>query len=116
MSLSGFSVVIVSVALVAFSASPLLSGESPSSPDLPPGPMQAKAITACTECHESRIIMQQRLNKQSWAKEVDKMIRWGAVVDANDHDALIDYLGTNFGPDRPDYETSRTSRKKTKKQ
>jgi hypothetical protein len=115
MSLSGFSVVIVSVALVAFSASPLLSGESPSSPDLPPGPMQAKAITACIECHESRIIMQQRLNKQSWAKEVDKMIRWGAVVDPNDHDALIDYLSTNFGPDKPDYEARRTSRRKTKK-
>jgi len=115
MSLSGFSVVVLSVALVAFSASPLFSGESPSSPDLPPGPMQGKAITACIECHESRIIMQQRLSKQSWSKEVDKMIRWGAVVDPNDHDALIDYLSTNFGPDKPDYEARRTSRRKTKK-
>ena len=115
MSLSGFSVVVLSVALVAFSASPLFSGESPSSPDLPPGPMQGKAITACIECHESRIIMQQRLSKQSWSKEVDKMIRWGAVVDPNDHDGLIDYLSTNFGPDKPDYEARRTSRRKTKK-
>ena len=59
--------------------------------------------------------MKQRLSKQSWSKEVDKMIRWGAVVDPNDHDALIDYLSTNFGPDKPDYEARRTSRRKTKK-
>src|ERR1700761_8101723 len=50
--------------------------------DLPPGAMQAKATTACTECHEARIILQQRLSKAAWGKEVDKMTKWGAVVDA----------------------------------
>ena len=77
--------------------------------DLPAGPMQAKATTACTECHEARIILQQRLNKGAWTKEVDKMIKWGAVVDATDRDALIDYLSTNFSPDQPPYEAVRTS-------
>src|ERR1700726_3216153 len=71
--------------------------------DLPAGPMQSKATTACLECHEARIILQQRLSKGAWTKEVDKMIKWGAVVDPNDHDALIDYLSTNFSPDRPQY-------------
>ena len=66
--------------------------------DLPAGAMQAKATTSCLECHEARIILQQRLSKAAWTKEVDKMIKWGAVVDASDHDALIDYLSTNFGP------------------
>lgn len=42
-------------------------------------------------------------------KEVDKMQRWGAVVDTNDHNALIDYLSANFGPDQPSYEASRYS-------
>ena len=60
--------------------------------DLPPGSMQAKAVASCQECHEARIIVQQRLSKAAWTKEVDKMIKWGAVVDASDHDALIDYL------------------------
>lgn len=69
--------------------------------DLPRGPMQAKATTACTECHEARIILQQRLSKAAWTKEVDKMTKWGAVVDAGDRDALIDYLSTNFSPDKP---------------
>ncbi len=79
--------------------------------DLPPGPMQAKATTACLECHEARIILQQRLSKAAWGKEVDKMTKWGAVVDPADRDALIDYLSTNFSPDKPPYEPQRTAEK-----
>jgi hypothetical protein len=77
--------------------------------DLPAGPMQAKATTACLECHEARIILQQRLSTAAWTKEVDKMTKWGAVVDPADRDALIDYLSTNFSPDKPAYEPPRTS-------
>src|SRR5579871_6993764 len=77
--------------------------------DLPSGPMQAKATTACMECHEARIILQQRLSKAAWTKEVDKMTKWGAVVDANDRDALIEYFSGNFGPEQPAYEPPRTS-------
>lgn len=83
---------------------------SPAS-DLPPGAMQAKATTACTECHEARIILQQRLSKATWGKEVDKMTKWGAVVDPADHDALIDYLSANFSPDKAAYEAPRTAGK-----
>jgi hypothetical protein len=70
------------------------------SPDLPAGAMQQKVTTACTECHESRIILQQRLSKPAWTKEVDKMIKWGAVVDPADRDGFIDYLSLNFPPDK----------------
>src|ERR1700751_641994 len=81
--------------------------------DLPAGAMQAKATTACTECHEARIIVQQRLSKTAWGKEVDKMTKWGAGVDAGDHDALIDYLSTNFNPDQPPYSPPRTASERT---
>jgi hypothetical protein len=80
--------------------------------DLPAGAMQAKATTSCLECHEARIILQQRLSKAAWTKEVDKMTKWGAVLDANDRDALIDYLSSNFGPEQPAYEAPRTSSEK----
>jgi hypothetical protein len=83
--------------------------------NLPAGSMQQKATTACTECHEARIIVQQRLSKAVWTKEVDKMIKWGAVVDANDHDALIDYLSTNFSVDQPAYQAPRSAAKTTNK-
>jgi hypothetical protein len=83
--------------------------------DLPAGAVQAKATTACTECHESRIILQQRLSKSAWAKEVDKMTRWGALVDASDRDALVDYLSANFGPDQPPYQPPRSASQKSPK-
>jgi hypothetical protein len=69
--------------------------------------MQAKASTACMECHDARIIEQQRLSKAAWTKEVDKMIKWGALVDPKDRDALIDYLSENFGTDKAPYVASR---------
>jgi hypothetical protein len=75
--------------------------------------MQAKATTVCLECHEARIILQQRLSRAAWTKEVDKMTKWGALVDPGDRDGLIDYLSTNFGPDQPPYEAPRTSQGKT---
>jgi hypothetical protein len=83
--------------------------------DLPSGPMQAKATTACTECHEARIILQQRLSKTAWTKEVDKMTKWGAVVDPADREALIDYLSENFSPDKPPYQPPRSASLKSPK-
>jgi hypothetical protein len=70
------------------------------SPPLPPGAMQQKVTTACTECHGSRIISQQRLTKAAWGKEVDKMMKWGAQVEPADRDPFIDYLSTNFPSDK----------------
>ena len=82
--------------------------------ELPAGAMQRKATTACLECHEARIIVQQRLSKAAWTKEVDKMVKWGAVVDVTDRDALIDYLSTNFNPEQPAYSAPRTATKPVK--
>jgi hypothetical protein len=101
-------VAIIVTSLAAFSQQAPKAAE-----DLPAGAMRAKATTACLECHEARIILQQRLSKAAWSKEVDKMVKWGAVVDPKDHDAVIDYLSANFGPDQPAYEPPRTSPEKT---
>jgi hypothetical protein len=100
--------------LVSF-VMPLAWAQSASSPELPAGPMQAKATTACTECHDAGIIAQQRLSKAAWTKEVDKMTKWGAMVDPQDRDALIDYLSTNFGVDKPEYVAERSGSAAPKK-
>jgi hypothetical protein len=76
---------------------------------LPAGPAKEKAEAACLTCHEARIIVQQRLSKAAWTKELDKMIKWGAEVDPKDHDALIDYFTANFGPDQPAYAAPRSA-------
>ncbi|MCU1297040.1 MAG: hypothetical protein JWO91_1318 [Acidobacteriaceae bacterium] len=78
-------------------AIPLLRAQSPG---LPPAPVQEKVTNACNECHDSRIIVQQRLSKGAWTKEVDKMIKWGALVQPSDRDSFIDYLSTNFPTDK----------------
>jgi hypothetical protein len=87
------------IALITLSV-PWLWGQPPRTPDLPLGDMQGKARTTCLECHDARIILQQRLSKATWMKEVDKMIKWGALVDHADRDALIEYLGINFPTDK----------------
>ncbi len=92
------ALILVAVGLPLFVA----QSQQPSQPpDLPPGPMQENARDACTTCHDAGIIIQQRLSKDNWTKEVDKMIRWGSAVAPKDHDPLIDYLSTNFPPDKP---------------
>ena len=102
-------------ALVAVAAGFLVAAETPaSSSELPPGAIHDKAVTDCLECHEARIIVQQRLSKAAWTKEVDKMVKWGAVVDPADRDALIDYFSTNFPPDKPPHVASRTIAAKKK--
>lgn len=77
--------------------------------------MKQKATAACTECHESRIIVQQRLSKAAWAKEVDKMIRWGAVVEPKDQDGLVDYFSQNFGTEKAPYSPQRSAEASSKK-
>jgi hypothetical protein len=107
--------VLVAVAILALASSFFAHAQKPAdvsvNADLPAGPMQAKATTSCLECHEARIILQQRLSKAAWTKEVDKMTKWGAVIDPADRDALIDYLSANFSPDKAAYEPQRTSQK-----
>jgi hypothetical protein len=71
--------------------------------------MQEKAAAACLSCHEARIIVQQRLSKAAWTREMDKMLKWGAEVDPQDRDALIDYFSANFGPDQPAYVAPKTA-------
>jgi hypothetical protein len=106
----------VFLAVLLLSLSPLQgqdrkSGMANVNADLPAGAMQSKATTTCLECHEARIILQQRLSKAAWAKEVDKMTKWGALVEPADREALIDYLSANFSPDKPPYEPQRTAEK-----
>jgi hypothetical protein len=106
----------LAVPTMALAAAPIFWARSSTGGDLPPGDMEAKARTACAECHDARIIVQQRLTKAAWSKEVDKMIKWGALVDIKDRDALIEYLSIHFPPDQPAYVAPRVSAAKKPQQ
>ena len=103
------------LAIALLSAAAALAQSSPNE-QLAAGPAKEKAEAACLTCHEARIIVQQRLSKAAWTKEVDKMTKWGALVDPQDRDALIDYLSTNFTADKPPYVAEHTQVGSIKKQ
>src|SRR5215471_4776060 len=66
--------------------------------DLPEGKGAELARDRCVICHEADVIVSQRLSRQGWTREVEKMIRWGAVVSEAEKAALIDYLTAHFSP------------------
>jgi hypothetical protein len=104
----------VKLAFVALLLVTALCAQSAPSPELPAGPMENRARTGCTSCHDARIILQQRLSKTAWGKEVDKMMKWGAIVNPSDRNALVDYLSTNFPPEKPAYVAPRLASHKSK--
>jgi cytochrome c553 len=65
--------------------------------DLPAGDGRTAVTARCLGCHEADLITQQRLSRAGWVREVDKMIRWGAVVEAPEREAMLDYLAAHFG-------------------
>lgn len=54
--------------------------------------------TRCLTCHEADLTEQQRLSRQGWTREVEKMVRWGATVSEAEKEPLINYLVQSFGP------------------
>ncbi len=66
--------------------------------DLPDGKGAEVARDKCISCHEADLIVSQRLSRQGWVREVEKMVRWGAVVNDSEKELLVDYFVANFGP------------------
>ena len=52
---------------------------------------------ACRVCHDDDLSEQQRLTTAGWGREVDKMVRWGAKVTADEKPALVAYLTSRWG-------------------
>jgi quinohemoprotein amine dehydrogenase alpha subunit-like protein len=66
--------------------------------DLPVGVGADVVRAKCVLCHEADLIVQQRLSRAGWTREVDKMIRWGAVVNDAEKEALVSYLAGRYHP------------------
>jgi cytochrome c5 len=64
--------------------------------------MDQKLRQTCLEmCHGANLIAQQRLDRNGWTREINKMIGWGAAVPAEDKEPLINYLVMLFNTSRP---------------
>jgi cytochrome c1 len=66
--------------------------------DLPAGKGVELARNKCLNCHEADLIVQQRLSRAGWVREVEKMIRWGANVKDDEKEILADYFAAHFSP------------------
>ena len=66
--------------------------------ELPAGTGRDLVIKRCLSCHESDLITQQRLSRTGWGRSIDKMVRWGAVVETDERDPMLDYLAARFAP------------------
>lgn len=65
--------------------------------DLPDGSGAGIVRSRCLGCHGFELITQQRLSRDSWSRELDKMAGWGAVIAAAERDALLAYLTVKVG-------------------
>jgi hypothetical protein len=52
--------------------------------------------TACSDCHDEHMMVQQHLTREQWDREINKMTGWGAPVQPQDREAILDYLAKRF--------------------
>ena len=84
------------LALCALLATTSLLSAAAAGQELPQGPGRDLVLKRCLTCHEADLITQQRLTRTAWGRSLDKMIRWGAVVEADEREPMLDYLAAHF--------------------
>ncbi len=88
----------LALVLLALLAAGGLRSVTASQQDLPDGKGADIARNRCLLCHEADLIAAQKLSRAGWVREVDKMMRWGAVVKDEEKDVLVDYFAARFAP------------------
>jgi cytochrome c553 len=90
--------VLATIVLLSTTIQAQQAQQPPQPPELPAGAGRDTVAARCLSCHEADLIVQQRLSRAGWVREVDKMIRWGAVVDAAEREPMLNYLAAQFTP------------------
>jgi cytochrome c5 len=85
-------------AVVTFAISAMFEARlvAQDAPALPPGPSSQLVASKCLTCHGADLILQQRLSRAGWVREIDKMIRWGATMTETERAAAADYLAASL--------------------
>ena len=100
----------VALVLLALTSAGWLGRVAASPQDLPAGKGVEIARNRCLNCHEADLIVAQKLSRAGWVREVEKMVRWGAVVKDDEKDVLVDYFAAQFAPYRPAAATNNAAR------
>jgi hypothetical protein len=64
---------------------------------LPEGKDGEKVRKICSLCHGLEVVKAQRLSKSGWTDIVERMIKWGAPIETEDKEVIINYLESHFG-------------------
>jgi sulfite oxidase len=75
------------------SAPPPKSSDSKGGGEQPPG---YKA--ACMTCHDEGMMVQQRITRAQWDRELNKMSGWGAKIKPEEREGILQYLSDRFKP------------------
>ncbi len=54
--------------------------------------------TSCFGCHDDHMMQQQRLTREQWDRELNKMTGFGASVPPQDREAILNFLSGSFKP------------------
>ena len=100
----------IALVLLALCSASWLGRVAASPQDLPAGPGVEIARNRCLNCHEADLIVAQKLSRAGWVREVEKMVRWGAVVKDDEKDVLVDYFAAHFAPYQPAVATNNAAR------
>ena len=76
----------------------LLGSASISAQQLPPRPGADVLKSRCVICHEADIITSQKLSLTGWTNSINKMVRWGSQITAEEREVLQPYLAQHFAP------------------
>jgi cytochrome c5 len=76
----------------------VLAGQLAGAEQLPAGPGGDVLKSKCVICHEADIITSQKLSLAGWTNSVNKMVRWGSQITADERAVLQPYLAEHFGP------------------
>jgi hypothetical protein len=87
----------VNAMAIGAGASGRAQGQAPTGAVLPPGEGSDVARGRCLTCHGVDLIAQQRLTRDEWSRELDKMVAWGAGVTGPERPLLLDFLASQFG-------------------
>src|SRR5262252_6094271 len=68
---------------------------------LPPGEGRDLVLSSCTTCHNLKVVVHARKDRDGWAKSVNDMIQRGAQLFPEEIDPITAYVSKAFGPSVP---------------
>jgi cytochrome c5 len=99
--LTGVAIALVSALSIRAEAGRYAQNPASAGATLPSGEGSDIARRRCLTCHGVELIAQQRLSRDDWSRELEKMAAWGAQVPAEERPLLLDFLTGQLGNARP---------------